>query len=152
LRHATLTVGNLNRTARVDFLLTQLFVVLFSVLVLHWVTHQDEEIMDSKTKCGECNRTLAGGGHYSLGSGIRTGHLDHDLQRPFGGQVITNCKAAKKGDCKDKSIPLEGIMTRTEFTRDVESIGGDSSEIDLSDKRDSSTENIRGQDIRETSP
>ncbi|KAA8911140.1 hypothetical protein FN846DRAFT_467910 [Sphaerosporella brunnea] len=130
--------------------------VLFSVLVLHWVTHQDEEVLESKTKCGECNRTLGGGGHYSIGSGGggrsgRSTQFDHDLQRGFGGQVITNCKA-NKSDSKDKSIPLEGIMTRTEFTRDVESIGGNSSEIDLSDKCESSTEGIRGQDVREVPP
>lgn len=121
--------------------------VLFSVLVLHWVTHQDEEGMDSKTRCGECNRTLGGG--YSLGnSGAprvdRSGGatFDHDLQRPFGGQVITNC-TSKKADTKDKSIPLDGILTRTEFTRDVESMGGNSSEVELSDKRDTSTDQIR---------
>ncbi|KAF8242530.1 hypothetical protein K440DRAFT_565296 [Wilcoxina mikolae CBS 423.85] len=119
--------------------------VLFSVLVLHWVTHQDEEGMDSRTRCGECNRTFGGGGQYSLGSSnvvrVGAGGVDHSLQRPFGGQVITNC-TSKKADVKDKSIPLEGIMTRTEFTRDVESMGG-SSEVDLNDKRDTSTDHIR---------
>jgi ribosomal protein L34E len=120
--------------------------VLFSVLVLHWVTHQDEEGMDSRTRCEKCNRTL-GGGQYSLGSSnVVRGGVDHSLQRPFGGQVITNC-TSKKTDVKDKSIPLEGILTRTEFTRDVESMGGNSSEVDLNNKRDSSTDHIR--DIRD---
>lgn len=110
--------------------------------------------MDTITRCGECNRTLAGGGQYSLGgsqaiNGERTNQsaFDTDIQRKFGGQVITNIKANKKGDVKD-SIPLEGIMTMTEFTRDVESMGGGSSEVDLSDKRGSSTDHIH--DMRDS--
>jgi hypothetical protein len=95
---------------------------------------------------------LGGAAHYAHGSGNRTGHTDHSFPPPFSGQIITNCKANKKTDCKDKSIPLEGIMTRTEFRRDVESIGGNSSsDLDISDKRESSTEGIR-QEIREAPP
>ena len=117
-------------------------------MVLHWVTHQDDEGMDSRTRCGECHRTL-GGGHYSMGNSAAArversggGTFDHDLQRPFGGgQVITNC-TSKKSDTKDKSIPLDGILTRTEFRRDVESMGGNSSEADLNDKRDTLTDHI----------
>lgn len=116
--------------------------VLFSVLVLHWVTHQDEDNIDSITRCGECNRTLAGNGRYSVNNSSfpigRAAAFGYDVQKPFGGQVVTNCKAGKEPN--DKAIPLEGIMTHTEFTRDVESLGDSSS---LSDKRHGSTENFR---------
>lgn len=104
--------------------------------------------MSTITKCEECERSVGGGGVYSLGSAIKKGPtgFDHDLQRGFGGQVITNCEAASESSTsKSRPIPLEGIMTRTEFTRDVESLGENSSDIDLHgvNKRESSTDNIR---------
>ena len=103
--------------------------------------------MDSSTRCGECHRTLAGG-QYSLG-GSRADRMDlsgfhHDAPRSFG-QVITTIE---KGNNKEGGIPLEGIMktsvvTRTEYPRETESMGGASSEVDFGDKRDGSTDNIR---------
>ncbi|KAI5791318.1 hypothetical protein FPQ18DRAFT_259619 [Pyronema domesticum] len=116
--------------------------ILFSVLVLHWVTHQDEATMDSRVRCGECNRALAMNPHYSSGQSGRNENamFEHDLHRGFGGQVVTNC-IGSKADPKD--IHLDGIMTQTEFTRDVERMGAGFSEIDLGDlKREDSTEHI----------
>lgn len=66
--------------------------------------------------------------------------FERDLHPGFGGQVVTNCTGCK-ADPKD--IPLDGITTQTEFTRDVESTGARSSGMDLEDfKREGSTENI----------
>jgi len=95
---------------------------------------------------------VGGAGAYSLGSAVKKGPstFDHDLQRGFGGQVITNCEAAtESSNGKNISIPLEGIMTRTEFTRDVESLGDDPSDIDLpaGHKRETSTDNIRDSQV-----
>lgn len=126
--------------------------MLFSVLVLHWVTHQDEDGLSTITKCGGCDRSVGGAGAYSLGSAVKKGPttFDHDLQRGFGGQVITNCEAAtESSNSKNIPIPLAGIMTRTEFTRDVESFGESHSVVDLPDghKRESSTDNIRDSQV-----
>lgn len=120
------------------------FSVLFSVLVLHWVTHQDEDGFESsESRCGECKRTL-GGARYSFNnSGIASGRFGQDNsrhQKSFGGQVVTNCEANKGS--YTKSIPLGGIMTRTEFTRDVESMD-EVSDAGPSDKRESSIDRIR---------
>lgn len=111
--------------------------VLFSVLVLHWVTHQEDDNVESATRCGECNRTLAGPGRYSINHSAFLGRYEHDHSKSFGGQVITNCEANKTGS-NTRSIPLAGIMTRTELTRDVESMG----ESDTEDKHNS-TDHIR---------
>jgi hypothetical protein len=80
--------------------------------------------------------------HYSFGQSGRNGHamFEHDLHPGFGGQVVTNCTGSK-ADPKD--IPLDGIITQTEFTRDVENMEAGSSGIDLGDlKREGSTEHI----------
>lgn len=80
--------------------------------------------------------------HYSSGQSGRNENamFEHDLHRGFGGQVVTNC-IGSKADPKD--IHLDGIMTQTEFTRDVERMGAGFSEIDLGDlKREDSTEHI----------
>ncbi|KAI5803256.1 hypothetical protein EDC01DRAFT_612002 [Geopyxis carbonaria] len=126
--------------------------VLFSVLVLHWVTHQDEDSYESSaSRCGECNRTLGGAVRYSVNnSGFASGGFAHDHnchQKSFGGQVVTNCEASKES--RTKSIPLGGIMTRTEFTRDVESMD-EVSDMGPSDKRECSTDRIR--ELEETVP
>jgi hypothetical protein len=105
------------------------------------VTHQDDELLEVSTRCGECNRTLGPNGRHSVNpthSNFTPG-FDNDMQKSFCGQVITNIRASKK-EQKDPSVPIEGIMTRTEFTRDVESMGDGSS---LSDKREDSTDVIR---------
>jgi hypothetical protein len=116
--------------------------VLFSVLVLHWVTHQDDDNLESVTRCGECNRSLGGPAPYSINHSAFPGHFDHDHPKSFGGQVITNCEASRNGGNNTKSIPLDGIITHTEFTRDVESMGR-SSDTDPIDKRGGSTDHIR---------
>lgn len=126
--------------------------MLFSVLVLHWVTHQDDDGLLTITKCGGCDRSVGGAGAYSLGSAAKKGPstFDHEMQRGFGGQVITNCEAAtESSNGKNISIPMEGIMTRTEFTRDVESLGDDPSDVDLpaGNKRETSTDNIRDSQV-----
>ena len=126
--------------------------VLFSVLVLHWATHQDDD-MGSNTvlaHCGECQKTHK---HHNIGtpshifSGVFGGKerrtSDHGGARNgFTGHVVTNCQASKQEVLND--VPMHGIMRQTEVTRttegpiddppseDIESCG--SSEMDLYDK------------------
>lgn len=114
-----------------------LILVLFSVLVLHWVTHQDDFEADL-TRCGTCHRSLGGGGRYSLNSAAFTG-AGHG--RSLGAQVTTNCEAGKHTR-DDKSMPPNAIITNTEFHHDIESCE-ELSEAESSGKRASSTEHIR---------
>lgn len=110
--------------------------IMFSVLVLHWVTHQDDDIStEGRTRCRECDRTLAcGGDPYSISRGSNFGGLSRDHKtRVVGGngEVVTSIHAVPKGACRhDKSIPLDGILTHTEVRRDIESVGG-TSETDI---------------------
>jgi len=122
--------------------------IMFSVLVLHWVTHQDDDMSsDAKTRCGECDRTIAcRGDPYSISRGSNFGGLSRDHKsRVAGGnngEVVTSIHAVK-GACRhDKSIPLDGILTQTEVRRDIESVGG-TSETEEDDPRVNSTDNIR---------
>ena len=121
---------------------------MFSVLVLHWVTHQDDDIStEGRTRCRECDRTLAcGGDPYSISRGSNFGGLsrDHKTRVAGGnGEVVTSIHAVPKGACRhDKSIPLDGILTHTEVRRDIESVGG-TSETEEEDPRVNSTDNIR---------
>lgn len=128
--------------------LTPRITVMFSVLVLHWVTHQDDDMSsDAKTRCGECDRTIAcRGDPYSISRGSNFGGLSRDHKnRVVGGnngEVVTSIHAVK-GACRhDKSIPLDGILTQTEVRRDIESVGG-TSETEEDDPRVNSTDNIR---------
>ncbi|KAG0129788.1 hypothetical protein HOY82DRAFT_579517 [Tuber indicum] len=128
--------------------------ILFSVLVLHWVTHQDDDIStDGRTRCEGCDRTIGcRGDPYSISRGSNFAGLSRDHKGRVGGggagEVVTSIHAVPKGACHhDKSIPLDGILTHTEVTRtevrrDIESLGG-TSETEEEDPRVNSTDNIR---------
>lgn len=111
------------------------------MLVLHWVTHQDDADLNSGSRCEACNRTVIDrDGQYSISRGSAFRDLNREKKVGFPGQVITQIEAGSGINQHSKSIPLDGIMTRTEFTRDVESIGA--SETEAQD-RNNSTDLIR---------
>lgn len=79
-------------------------------------------------------------GQSSASHGSAFKDLNLEKRGPCSGQVITQIEAGSSTCRKAGSIPLDGIMTRTEFTRDVESIGA--SEVEIPD-RSNSTDYIR---------
>lgn len=114
--------------------------ILFSVLVLHWVTHQDE-MVSGTSRCHVCLRTVVDQyGQSSISHGSAFRDLNLEKRMPCSGQVITQIEAGSSTCRHPGSIPLDGIMTHTEFTRDVESIGA--SETEVAD-RNNSTDYIR---------
>ncbi|RPB05757.1 hypothetical protein L873DRAFT_1661951 [Choiromyces venosus 120613-1] len=124
--------------------------ILFSVLVLHWVTNRDDDNLDGKTRCGECDRSMeCRGDPYSIsrGSNFDGAGLSRDRKGRVtggGGEVVTSIHAVPKGGCNhNKSIPLDGILTHTEVRRDIESLGGTSETEEENDPRVNSTDNIR---------
>ncbi|KAL0637192.1 hypothetical protein Q9L58_003842, partial [Maublancomyces gigas] len=98
---------------------------LFSVLVMHWVTHQDDEENGSKSHCQGCNRTI--GESISHGSAF-TSEPGARIR------VTTRIEAGLGKSAISKSIPLGGILTHTEISRDVENIGAP--EVDYGRDRD----------------
>jgi hypothetical protein len=108
------------------------------VLVLHWVTHQDDEDLGTRSKCFECRRTAIGD---SLSRGSAFRDLNGEKRTRIPGQVITRIDGGSGIGPIAKSIPLNNIMTTTEFSRDVESIGASESESHMD--RNNSTDSIR---------
>ncbi|KAL7272971.1 hypothetical protein RUND412_004190 [Rhizina undulata] len=113
--------------------------ILFSALCLHWVTHQDHDILDSYRDRDQepCSKqpTRAISVRYTndtitqlspppnvvtrnRASGY-SGFGNDESKYGFNGQVTTNCEALN-GKHHRQAAPFGGIMTRTEFTRDVE--------------------------------
>lgn len=81
---------------------------------MHWVTHQDDEENGSKSHCQGCNRTI--GESLSHGSAF---HGEPGARI----RVTTRIEAGMGKSATSKSIPLGGILTHTEISRDVENIG-----------------------------
>lgn len=106
--------------------------------MLHWVTHQDDEDLGSRSRCLECRRTVITD---SLSRGSVFRDLNGEKRARIPGQVITQIEAGSGISPMVKSIPLGSILTSTEFSRDVESIGG--SEADSRQDRNNSTDSIR---------
>lgn len=76
--------------------------------------------------------------------------IDLEHGRHFGGQVVTNCEGGGLQEVTNKSLPRVGIMTKTEFHRDVsnatytdETYGASSSY----DKIRAETKNDRAKDL-----
>jgi hypothetical protein len=108
--------------------------------VLHWVTHQDD-VVSRTSRCHVCLRTIVDQyGQSSISQGSAFRDLNLEKRTPCSGQVITQIEAGSSTCRHPGSIPLDGIMTHTEFTRDVESIGA--SETEVAD-RNNSTDYIR---------
>lgn len=109
--------------------------VLFSVLVLHWVTHQDDDDQGSKSHCQACNRTISES--LTRGSAFQ-GEPGSRIR------VTTRIEAAIGKTPISKSIPLGTILTHTEISRDVESIGASEAESAQDQDRHNSIDFMHG--------
>jgi len=66
----------------------------------------------------------------------------HRQTKSFNGEIITSCEAeGSRGPRGSGSIPLQGIIKRTEVTREVETVV-DNSDAETHDQREGSTDRI----------
>jgi hypothetical protein len=96
--------------------------VVFSVLVLHWVTHQDDDDLASssnKPSVYTINSPSHSANPFSgrFGFGNRANSQHGGTDKGFGGHVVTNCEA-QPSDAND--VPLHGIVRKTAVTRTTE--------------------------------
>lgn len=96
-------------------------IVLFSALVLHWVTHVDTE-EDSVAICRSCQGNMSKYETSPSGGTLNQNRMGFGRVVKFGGDVTTDIAAIKRPSKREKlesdAIPMGKIACRIETTQD----------------------------------